>query len=181
MSEISSETASETTFYRHVPRSLIGDYLRALFGLGITLTVLFSLDDKLSIVGGIFFILSLLFLAFALRTLRQQLLRVAVNDEGIFTKVFGTAALPWSKLSHVRLRFFGTRREHKSGSGGHMQLTLKGDGQKLSFDSTIEGSPDILWHAARAARHNALGIDPSTAGNMLSLGIEPDKETRRPL
>ena len=175
-----SETTSETAFYRHAPRSLIGDYVRALIGLGITLTVFFSLDDKLTIVGGIFFVLSLLFLAFGLRTLRQQLLRVAINDEGIFTKVFGTASLPWSKLSYIRLRFFGTRREHKSGSGGHMQLTLKGDGQKLSFDSTIEGFPDILWHAARAARHNGLGIDPSTAGNMLSLGIEPDKDTRRP-
>ena len=48
------------------------------------------------------------------------------------------------------------------------------------FDK-INGFQDIIWHAARAARQNGIGVDPSTAGNMLSLGIEPDKETRRPV
>lgn len=172
---------SETTFYRHLPRDLVGDYFRAIFGLAVTVSVLFSLDEPIGVVGGIFFILSLLFFAFALRTLRHQLLQVAINDEGIFTKVVSTTSLPWSKLTGVRLRFFGTRREHRSGSGGHMQLTLRGDGQKLSLDSSIQGFTDILWHAARAARQNGLGIDASTAGNMLSLGIEPDKDTRRPI
>lgn len=176
-----SETTSETSFYRHPPRRLVGDYLRAAFGLAITVTVLVSLDETVSVVGAIFLLLSVLFLLFGLRTVRQHILEVALNEEGVFTKVFQTTALPWSELSYLRLRFFGTRREHKSGSGGHMQLTLKGDGQKLSFDSTIEGFEDILWHAARAARQNGLGIDPSTAGNMLSLGIEPDKDTRRPV
>ena len=182
LSEAETRTSmSETTFYRHAPRSLIGDYFRAVFGLTVALSVLLSLDEPFGVVGGIFLVLSLLFLAFALRTLRQHLLHVAINEEGIFTKVMSTTSLPWSKLTEVRLRFFGTRREHRSGSGGHMQLTLRGDGQKLSFDSSIQGFTDILWHAARAARQNGLGIDPSTAGNMLSLGIEPDKETRRPV
>lgn len=172
---------SETTFYRHAPRRLVGDYLRAIFGLAVTLGVLLSLEDPASVVGAIFLLLAILFFAFALRTARQHILRVAINDEGIFTKAIKTASLPWSQLSEVRLRFFGTRREHRTGSGGHMQLTLKGDGQKLSFDSSIEGFEDITWHAARAARQNGVGIDPSTAGNMLSLGVEPDKETRRPV
>ena len=177
----SQDTMSEMTFYRHTPRRLIGDYLRAFFGLGVALTVLLSIDEPVSVIGGIFLLITLLFFAFAIRTLRQHLLQVALNDEGIFTKVLATNSLHWSQLSEVRLRFFGTRREHKSGSGGHMQLTLKGDGKKLSFESSINGFQDIIWHAARAARQNGIGVDPSTAGNMLSLGIEPDKETRRPI
>ena len=92
---------SETTFYRHAPRHLIGDYFRAVFGLAVTLAVLFSLEEPVGVVGAIFLILALLFFAFALRTLRQHLLHVAINDEGIFTKVVSTTSLPWSKLTDL--------------------------------------------------------------------------------
>jgi hypothetical protein len=106
---------------------------------------------------------------------------VAVTPEGIFTKSVFRREIPWSDLRAVKLRFFGTRRQVKAGSGGFMQLTLNGRRHKMEFESSLEGFEDIAWHAARAMRQNSLTVDPTTAGNLLSLGVHADEDTPRPV
>jgi hypothetical protein len=169
----------DTVFYRYPPRSLLGDYLRTAGGLALGLTVLASSGGSTWIVG-IFGSLVLIFCIFGLRTLRQQFTRVALNGQGLFIKVLATKALLWEDLSALKLRYFGTRRERRRNDGGFLQLTLTGSGGKMTFESRIEGFADIAWHAAKAARRNGVALDPTTAGNLLGLGIHADEDTPRP-
>lgn len=174
-------TEAATAFYRYPPNRLVGDYLRAGVGVAFGLAVLLAADEVGWVMGAIFGGLALAFGLFGLRTLRQHLTEVAVNEEGIFTRgPRGTRALPWGELQGLRLRYFGSHRQRKSQSGGFLELTLYGTGQKLKLESSISGFRDIAWWATRAARRNGLSLDPATAGNFLAIGIDADAETPRP-
>jgi hypothetical protein len=179
MAEPNMDQTEDTVFYRYPPGVLVGDYVRSGCGMAFALAVLLLSEASMT-VQVIFGLLFLLFASFALRTLRQHILRVAVNDDGIFTKGFAKHALPWSGIGQVKLRYFGTRRERKNRGGGFMQLTLKGDGGAVTFESSIDGFRDIAWYAARAARRNGVALDPNTAGNFLGINIDADGETPRP-
>ncbi|WP_119167313.1 hypothetical protein [Algihabitans albus] len=172
----------DTVFYRYPPRALVGDYIRS--GVGTTFGLLIVASNPNSPwVLGIFGILTAAFAVFGLRTLRQQMTQVAVTPEAVFVKHIGTRELPWQALQQVKLRFYGTRRQARGervSGGGFLELTLRGNGKKLKFDSNLMGFKDVAWHAARAARENNLSLDPTTAGNLLDIGVDADSETPRP-
>lgn len=174
-------TEAETVFYRYPPRRLTGDYLRAGIGVAFGLAVLIAAEDVTWVMGLIFGGLALAFGLFGLRTMRQHMTRVAVNEEGIYTKGATSArALPWNQLRSLRLRYFGTHRQRKSKSGGFLELTLNGEAVTMKFESSLSGFRDIAWWSTRAARRNGIALDPSTAGNLLAIGIDADAETPRP-
>ena len=50
----------------------------------------------------------------------------------------------------------------------------------LTYDSGIDGFDFLAWRAAKAIRENGLSIDPTSAGNLLSLGVDADQETPPP-
>lgn len=170
-----------TAFYRYPPNRLLGDYLRAGVGVAFGLAVLLAADDVNWIMGLIFGGLALAFALFGLRTLRQHLMEVAVNEEGIFTRTMtSTRSLPWAELNDLRLRYFGSHRQRKNRNGGFLELTLSSPAQKMKFESSITGFRDIAWWSSRAARRNGLSLDPTTAGNFLAIGIDADGDTPRP-
>ena len=162
--------------FRYPIRSLVGDYLRAGVGLIVGLGVLASAPTSITIFiifGG----LTALFLGFAYRTVRRHLLRVAVTAEAIHGSGPGGQEVPWGKLDLLKLRYFGTRRQrNREAGGGFMQLTLEGAGASLTLESSIEGFEYIAWRAAKAARENGVGLDPTSAGNLLELGIDADED-----
>ncbi len=161
--------------FRYPVRSLTGDYLRAGIGLAVGLSVLASAPASVTVVV-IFGSLTALFLGFAYRTVRRNLMRVAVTGEAICGSGPGARELPWDKLDLVKLRYFGTRRQrHREAGGGFMQLTLEGAGASLTLESSIEGFEYIAWRAAKAARDNGVGLDPASAGNLLELGVDADE------
>ena len=172
----------DTVFYRYPPRALVGDYIRS--GVGTAFGLLIAVSNPSSPwVVGIFGGLCAVFALFGLRTVRQHLTQVAVTPEAVFVKAIGTRDLPWQALREVRLRFYGTRRQargDRASGGGFLELTLRGNGRKLKFDSNLLGFKDVAWHAARAARDNNLSLDPTTAGNLLDIGVDADSETPRP-
>lgn len=166
--------------FRYPARSLIGDYLRAGVGLVVALGVLASVPPSPVIViifGG----LSVLFLVFGARTVQRHVTAVAINNEEISRAALGTRVLPWHTLERLKLRYYGTRRQrtHEDGSG-FMQLTLKGKGASMTLESSIEGFELIAWHAARAARENGLSLDPTSAGNLLDIGVDADADSPPP-
>ena len=61
-----------------------------------------------------------------------------------------------------------------------MQLTLKGAGTSLTYDSGLEGFDYLAWRAAKALRENGRDIDPTSAGNLLTLGLDADGEMPPP-
>lgn len=163
--------------FRYPVRSLTGDYLRAGIGLAVGLSVLASAPASVTVVV-IFGSLTVLFLGFAYRTVRRNLMRVAVTAEAIRGSGRGAREVPWDQLNLLKLRYFGTRRQRQREDGagsGFMQLTLAGAGASLTLESSIEGFEYIAWRAAKAARDNGVGLDPASAGNLLELGVDADE------
>ena len=161
------------TVHRYPPSALIGDYIRTAVGLMIGLGVLGTVPVTpviLVLFGGV----SVLFLVFGLRTLKRQMMRVAVTDGEIRSRGLGARILAWSALERMKLRYYGTRRQRHQAGTGFMQLTLVGAGTRLTLDSSIEGFEGIARRAARAARANGLSLDPASAGNLEDLGIATD-------
>jgi hypothetical protein len=164
--------------YRYPARALAGDYVRAGAGLAVGLGVLLSTPLSPAIVV-IFGSWSALFGYFAFRTVQRTVTRVAVTDTEICDVGLRTRVMEWADLQWLKLRYFGTKRQERS-RGGFMQLKLKGGGRSFIYDSGIEGFDYLAWRAAKAIRDNGLSMDPASAGNLLSLGVDADRETPPP-
>lgn len=159
---------------RYPPRLLYGDYLRSVAGLFVGLGALIAVPPSLPVVA-IFGSLAGLFAVFGLRTLHRHRLRVAVTEEAIACRGAVTKVIAWRDLDEVKLRYFGSRRSKWRPAGsGFMQLTLKGGGTGMTFESTIEGFDWLAGRAAVALRARGLEFDPATATNLIDLGIDPD-------
>lgn len=164
--------------YRYPGRALAGDYVRAGAGLAVGLGVLLSTPLSPAIVV-IFGSWSALFGYFAFRTVQRTVTRVAVTDTEICDVGLRTRVMEWADLQWLKLRYFGTKRQERS-RGGFMQLKLNGGGRSFIYDSGIEGFDYLAWRAAKAIRDNGLSMDPASAGNLLSLGVDADRETPPP-
>ena len=158
---------------RYPLRVLYGDYLRSAAGLLVGLGVLLAVPPNPPVVV-IFGSLAVLFAAFGLRTLHRHSLRVAVTDEEIACRGVVTKTIPWREIAGMRLRYFGSRRGKRWPLGsGFMQLTVKGSGRAMTFESSIEGFDWLAGRAAAAMRAQRLTLDPPTATNLIELGIDP--------
>lgn len=176
---------------RYPFKAVLGDWLRALCGLALGLGVLLFTPPalwRILVFGG----LALLFGYFALRTLERQIQRVQMTEQGLLVSDWRRRRLPWSSLRGLRLRFYGTRRQHKrlhegpegdaagAPSGGFLELRLSFGGSRLALDSALPGFALVAWRAAAAARASHVSLDPITAGNLLTLGVDPDQDTQPP-
>lgn len=164
--------------FRYPGRTLVGDYVRSVAGMSLGFGVLLSVPATPAIIvifGGVAGIFSL----FGLRTVQRHVTKVAVTDAEICNAGFGTHTLCWGDLGQMKLRYYGTKRQER-GQGGFMQLTLKGGGRSLTYDSGLEGFKYIAWRAAKAVRDNDLSVDPTSAGNLLALGLDADGEAPPP-
>lgn len=164
--------------HRYPARALAGDYLRAGAGLAVGLGVLLSTPLSPAIVT-IFGSWSALFGYFAFRTVQRNVTRVAVTDTEICDVGLRMRVMAWADLQWLKLRYFGTKRQERS-QGGFMQLKLKGGGRSLTYDSGMEGFDYVAWRAAKAIRDNGFSMDPTSAGNLLSLGVDADRESPPP-
>ena len=155
--------------------AVAGDYLRAIVGLGFSLYILLAVTTPFW-VSVIFGGMALLFLVFGLRTVQRHVAVVALSEEGIACREFSTKTIYWRDLEQLKLRFYGVRRRAQSEGSSFMQLALRGDGVKIVMDSSLEGFDRIAWRAAKAARDNAVALDPASAGNLLGIGIDADHD-----
>jgi hypothetical protein len=159
---------------RYPLRVLAGDYLRAAAGLFVGLGVLATVPPAPAILA-IFGSLAALFAVFGLRTAHRHLLRVAVSDSGIACNGITAKSIPWPQIDSVRLRYFGSRRSKwRPLGGGFMQLTLKGAGTSMTFESGIADFDWLAGRAAEALRLRGRTLEPATASNLIELGIDPD-------
>jgi len=168
--------------YRYPRRALTGDYVRSAAGILVGFGVLLSGPATPAIIvigGGVAGLFSL----FGFRTVQRHVTKVAVTDGEICDKAFGTRIMCWTELERLKLRYYGTRKQDRRGSeitGGFMQLTLSGAGKSFTFESSMEGFTYIAWRAAKAARENGMSLDPASAGNLLAIGLDADRETAPP-
>jgi hypothetical protein len=163
---------------RYPPGTLIGDYLRAGVGVGVGVGVLASNPAGWAL-GLIFGGVTGVFGLFGARTAGRHLSKVGVSREELACAAVRTRRIPWNAVDKVRLRYYGTKRQERQ-HGGFFQLRVEGAGARMTFESNLESFDFLVWLAAEAARENGVGVDPTTAGNMLTLGIDPDGEERPP-
>lgn len=164
--------------FRYPTRALTGDYLRSAAGLFVGLGVLLAVPPHPAVVvifGGI----ALLFTVFGLRTAHRHSLRVAMGEEGIACRAAsGTKTIPWGELNGMKLRYFGSRRTKWRPLGsGFMQLTLKGAGTAMTFESSIEGFDEMAGQAAAMLQANGHALDATSTSNLIELGIDPEIPT----
>jgi hypothetical protein len=167
-----------TRTLRYPPGTLIGDYLRAAFGVGVGAGVL-AVNPVGWALGGSVGGLTLLFAGFGARTAARQATRVEVHPHGLTARAFTCRGLAWDAVTAVRLRYYGSRRERRA-EGGFYQLKLRAPGARLAFESSLTGFEYLVWRAAAAARDNGVALDSSTMVNMQAFGLDADGDLAPP-
>ncbi len=153
--------------YLYPVRSLMPDYVRCAAGLAVTAGPLLFLPlapPMAWILGA----LGLLFAIHGLRTALRHAMRIECDAHGIEATGLLAQRIDWSELRALRLRHFSTRRD---GSGGWMQLVLKGPACTIRVESTIVGFEEIVSCATVAARVGGLDLPAATLGNLDVLGL----------
>src|SRR3546814_1617849 len=90
--------------------------------------------------------------------------------------------MPWHELSVLKLLYFGSRRSKWRPAGsGFMQLTVRGAGHAMTFESSIEGFDWLAGRAAAAMRARGLELDPATASHFTELRSEEQPSAHQPL
>jgi hypothetical protein len=156
----------------HYPtKAMMGDYVRAAFGLVLTGTpILLSPPGSaaLYILGP----LAALFLVFGARTWFRHRTVVEADDQKVVVRGLWTGELAWSDLQEVKLNYYSTKRDR---SQGWMQMVLRGPRGKLRFDSTLDGFPEVARRAYQTARAKGIELTEASVSNFAALGFEPPK------
>jgi hypothetical protein len=154
---------------RYPLATLYADYLRAAFGLALTLGPLLLLELADVVVVPLV-ALGLVFAWFGMRTALRHLSRVELSESAIAVRGPVPRHLAWGDLEVMKLAYYAPRR---SRDDGWLQLTLRGaGGRSLRLDSTLAGFDQVLGMASRAARAKALPRDAATHANLAALGLE---------
>jgi hypothetical protein len=159
---------------RYPLAALYADYLRAAFGLALTVGPLLLLDVAQAM-AALLGVLGLLFAWFGMRTVVRHLSRVELSGNAIALCGPVTRRLAWNDLEHIKLAYYAPRRSRE---GGWMQLTLRGsEGCAIRLDSTLAGFDRVLGEASRAAIAKALSMDAATRANLAALGLSSARAT----
>lgn len=171
-----TETSADVARFSYPASAMIGDYLRAAAGLGPTVLILatVSVGDVAAVVLSGF---AAIFGAFAVRTVLRHGTRLEISDSELRAVGLRSATIAWSQLDRMRLAFYSTRRDRKS---GWMQLELGAGRARVSLDSRLDGFDRLVRYAATAAVERNLDLGEATAANLQALGIRvPDARSPR--
>jgi hypothetical protein len=165
--DTASDFPGDTAKFAYPGSAMLGDYLRAAAGLGPTALILatVSVGDVAALVLGGF---ATIFGAFAIRTALRHGTRLEVSGTGVRALGLRRTAIPWAALDRMKLAYYSTRRDRKS---GWMQLQLGAGGARLNLDSRLEGFDRLVRHAAIAAAARDLALSEATAANLEALHI----------
>jgi hypothetical protein len=158
---------SDATRFSSPASAMVGDYLRAAAGLAPTLFILatVSLGDVATVVLGGF---AAIFGVFAIRTALRHGTSLEMDDNGLRTSGWRHTVIPWSELDRMKLAYYSTRRDRKS---GWMQLQLGAGRARMSLDSRLDGFEQVARQAADIASERGLALSDATAANLQALGI----------
>jgi len=159
--------SANTAQFAYPTSAMIGDYLRAAAGLGPTALILatVSVGSVAAVVLGGF---AAIFGGFAIRTALRHGTRLEVSDSGVRATGLRRTAIDWAALDRMKLAFYSTRRDRKS---GWMQLELGAGRARLGLDSRLDGFDRLVRHAVAAAAARDLELSEATAANLQALGI----------
>jgi len=152
--------------------AMIGDYLRAAAGLvpaGAIFATMPVAPVPATVLGGFAIVFGIFGLRTALRhNTSIEMTYTEIRAYGLLANGLIERTISWAELDRLRLSYFSTRRDRKS---GWMQLELAGNGVKLSLDSRIAGFGEVVQRAADAAYERQLQVSEATAANLEALGV----------
>lgn len=153
--------------HRYHRRDLNADLLRVVLGIAACVTPMFFIEPGATAIYvlGVF---AAFFGLFGLRTLMQARTTVTLDETSITATGWRNAQIQWASLDALKLSYFSTRRDREA---GWMQITLRGDGQRIAIHSTLEGFEDVCQRAFQAARHNDIEVTDATARNFAVIGL----------
>jgi hypothetical protein len=155
------------TRHAYPSSAMVGDYLRAAVGLvpvGLAFATVPVGSVPAVLLGGF----AALFGAFGLRTVLRHGTSLEVTDTGLRARGLRRAEIAWAELDRLRLAYYSTRRDRRS---GWMQLDLGAGRSRVRLDSRIEGFDRLVYRAAEAAAERGIALNDSTLANLESLGI----------
>jgi hypothetical protein len=147
--------------------ALIGDYLRAGCGgvlTGVPMLFVGESPATLAVLGGI----TALFALFGFRTFVRHNTVVTLSPDSVRARGLLGGEIAWRELDQLKLGYYTTRRDRQ---GGWMQLSLRGGGRRLKFDSSLEGFDRLVRQAAKAALAKELPLTDATLANLASMDI----------
>ena len=165
--EQAAETQSWASQHSYPASAMIGDYLRAAAGL-VPAGAIFATTPVAPVPATVLGGFAIVFGIFGVRTALRHNTSVEMTDAEIRAHGLVARRIAWAELERLRLAYFSTRRDRKS---GWMQLQLSGGGGKLSLDSRIAGFGEVVRRAADAAAENHLRVSEATAANLEALGV----------
>ncbi|HTQ34962.1 MAG TPA: hypothetical protein VMI30_12375 [Stellaceae bacterium] len=164
------------TRFTYPVSAMTSDYLRSAAGLVPTTLILCTVSVGVVsavVLGGF----AAIFGAFAIRTGLRHFTILELDDNELRATGLLSATIAWDRLDRMKLAFYSTRRDRKS---GWMQLHLGAGGTRLSLDSRLDGFDRLVRHAAIAAGARGLDLSEATAANLHALGIRvPDQRGAR--
>jgi hypothetical protein len=178
MTQLDATTGSpsDATHFSYPASAMAGDYLRAAAGLAPTVLILstVSVGTVAGIVLGGF---AVIFGAFAIRTGLRHGTSLEVDAAELRATGLRPVTIPWDRLDGMKLAYYSTRRDRKS---GWMQLELGAGRARLCLDSRLDGFDRLVRHAAIAAAERGLQLSEASAANLQALGIRvPDQRGAR--
>lgn len=145
------------------------DALRGAGGLALCLTPLIFVEEILTWVAVIFWVLAGVFAVFLLRILYRLKSEIQLSDDEITLIAPGTRrTIVWDRLESVKLSYFASKRA-KAGDGV-MTLTLRGDGTKIVVESSLTEFDALATGVSRLCGAKALDVDMTTSHNFQALG-----------
>jgi len=170
------DDAAATTWHGYPASAMVGDYLRAAAGL-VPVGVLFATTPVGSaaelVLGG----LAAIFGIFGLRTVMRHRTSIEMTDTELRTHGATRRTLPWAELDRMKLAYYSTRRDRKS---GWMQLELGAGGARVSLDSRIAGFDQLVQRAAIMAAARGIELSDATVANLEAIGVRlPEPGTLR--
>src|SRR6185369_2500440 len=189
------------TILRYPFSALFTDYALGISSTIICLVIVITAGGT-SPLGWMFIALTLLSLAYTIRTVLQQQTIISVDEQGISRSLFGSVRrIDWSRLQGLSLRYYPRKRPKKKGMGsvlgrlgrrgfedsamaedrprspfadGWLELTLRGsDRQRVTLESALPQFFTLTERAAQAARENGIELDPVSDDNLQALASLP--------
>jgi hypothetical protein len=169
-----AEGLPDASRHTYSAAAMASDYLRSAAGLvpsGALLATVPVSSVAAVVLGGF----AALFGVFGLRTLLRHSTRIEMTAQGVRAIGPWPQTILWSDLDRLRLAYYSTRRDRKS---GWMQLELGAGRTRLRMDSRIEGFEELARRSVLAATARGVALSQATTANLEALGIRPGLEGR---
>jgi hypothetical protein len=151
--------------------TLIWDYVRGVGGMALGLAIVIANDWDNQLIW-LFAGLTILFAIYTMATIKKQMSRFRLSEQGIEGGWWSMRGVKWDELKDVTLRYFPTSRNRQR---GWMTLTLKSGTHRIDVESSLPGFQALALRARHQAEVKGIQLDRVTLDNLAALEKASDE------